>query len=91
MDLQFQSTENPELKSVNVSHEYTNDKDAAIAFLCSLSHGNTFLTEICKLTILSASRMENENGYMKFTARADYYDATGCNVEGKVYFKVIRW
>ena len=88
MYLNFQSVKNPALGSFNVGHEYFDDRKAGEAFLLSLSCGDPFLAENCKLIIKSATRVESSNGYMNFTAQADYYDGTSDQVNGLVSFYV---
>lgn len=88
MYLNFQSIENPALGSFNVCHEYLDDRKAGESFLQSLSCGEPFLVENCKLAIKSVTRIEKSNGYMQFTASAEFYDKTSYEVNGVISFEV---
>lgn len=88
MYLNFQSVKNPSLGSFNVGHEYLDDRKASESFLHSLSCGEPFLVENCKLIIKSAAGVEKSNGYMQFIAQANFYDGTSDEVNGLISFEV---
>ena len=88
MYLNFQSIKNQSLGSFNVGHEYLDDHKASESFLHSLSCGEPFLVETCKLIIKSAARVEKSNGYMQFIAQAEFYNGTSDEVNGVISFEV---